>query len=285
MAAAGSDSKAAKRIQAISTQLTSAPLSAATANVHPTSIGGSGGSDLKSFQAAEQQKWTAVDQYFVDRLQPKADSDPALSYALSNSTAQGLPPANVSPAQGELLSLLAKSCGAKSVLEVGTLGGYSTIWLARAVGEAGRVHTLEIDPKHAKIAQEHIDRAGLTNRVTIHVGEALKTLHAKDDSPGWHNKFDFVFIDADKKSNLDYLRYALMFTAKPALIVIDNVVRNGAVTDSTSTDVSVKGVQTVTDWLKENAASCGIESTAVQTVGSKGYDGFILARVKALNEK
>jgi predicted O-methyltransferase YrrM len=215
--------------------------------------------------------WTAVDRYIVDLLVP---SDPALDAALSASAAAGLPPINVSPNQGKLLHLLARIQGARNILEIGTLGGYSTIWLARALPSGGRVVTLEADPKHARVAGANIARAGLSGVVELVPGRALETLPrlaAEGRGP-----FDLIFIDADKPSNPDYFTWALKLSRPGSLIVIDNVVRDGAVIDATSKDASVQGVRRLNDML---ARETRVSATVIQTVGSKGYDGLAIVLV------
>jgi predicted O-methyltransferase YrrM len=218
-----------------------------------------------------QQQWTAVDRYITDQLAPH---DAALEEALKASDAAGLPSIHVAPNQGKLLHLLARLQGARNILEVGTLAGYSTIWLARALPPGGRLVTLELDPKHAEVARANIARAGLSNVVDLRVGRALDTLPllaAEGLGP-----FDFVFIDADKRSNPDYFQWALKLTRKGSLIIIDNVVRNGAVVDAASTDPNIQGVRRLYELL---ATEPRVSTTAVQTVGSKGYDGFAMALV------
>ncbi|WP_163999143.1 O-methyltransferase [Pyxidicoccus caerfyrddinensis] len=218
-----------------------------------------------------QQQWTAVDRYITDQLAPH---DEALEEALRASDAAGLPPIHVAPNQGKFLHLLALLQGARNILEVGTLGGYSTIWLARALPPGGRLVTLEMDPKHAEVARANLARAGLSEVVDLRVGRALDTLPliaAEKRGP-----FDVVFIDADKRSNPDYFQWALKLTRKGSLIIIDNVVRNGAVVDATSTDPNIQGVRRLYEML---AAEPRVSTTAVQTVGSKGYDGFAMALV------
>jgi predicted O-methyltransferase YrrM len=220
-----------------------------------------------------QQQWTAVDRYITDLLVPP---DLALEEALQSSAAAGLPPYNVSPNQGKLLLLLALLQGARTILEIGTLGGYSTIWLARALPADGRLVTLEADPKHAEVARANIAHAGQTAFVDLRLGRALDTLPqlaAEGCGP-----FDLIFIDADKPSNPDYFTWALKLSRRGSLIIVDNVVRNGAVIDATSTDSSVQGVRRLNELL---AAEPRVSATALQTVGSKGYDGFAIALVTA----
>ena len=215
--------------------------------------------------------WTAVDRYITDLLVP---AEPALESALEASRAAGLPEINVSPNQGKLLHLLARVQGARSILEVGTLGGYSAIWLARALPPGGRLVTLELEPRHAEIARANLERAGLAELVTVRVGRAadsLAELVAEGAGP-----FDLVFIDADKQSGADYFHRALELSRPGSLIVVDNVVRGGAVIDEASTDPAIQGTRRLNRAM---AAERRVSATEVQTVGSKGYDGFALALV------
>lgn len=217
------------------------------------------------------QRWTEVDGYFDARLIP---ADPTLDAAIAAITAAGMPAHSVSPSQGKLLHLLARAMGARSVLEIGTLGGYSTIWLARALPDGGRVVTLEADALHAEVAQANLERAGVADRVEIRVGlavDSLAALAAEDAGP-----FDLVFIDADKESNTAYLRWSLQLTRPGSLLVADNVVRGGAIVDPEAHDASIAGVREFADAL---AAERSVNATAIQTVGGKGYDGFVLALV------
>ena len=214
-----------------------------------------------------EKLWSEVDEYFAETLIP---SDPALDATLANSAAAGLPSIAVTPHQGKLLNLLARMSGAKSILEVGTLGGYSTIWLARALGAGGRLVTLEADPKHAEVARANIDAAGLGEVVEVKLGRAIDTL------PTVEGPFDLVFIDADKPSNADYFEWALRLTKPGAVIVVDNVVREGRVIQTDSGDAAVEGSRRVTELV---AAEPRVDATALQTVGAKGYDGFIIALV------
>jgi predicted O-methyltransferase YrrM len=214
-------------------------------------------------------EWTAVDNYINDAL---VRPDVALTEALNASDAAGLPSINVSPAHGKLLHILARALGARSILEIGTLGGYSTIWLARALAPGGRVITLEINPHHAKVARTNIERAGMKDRVDIRLGRALDILPqigAEGRGP-----FDLTFIDADKPANADYFAWALKLSRRGSLIVIDNVVRNGRVIDSESIDTSVQGVRRLNEVM---AREPRVSVTAIQTVGGKGYDGFAVA--------
>ncbi|WP_138825146.1 O-methyltransferase [Bacillus altitudinis] len=219
-----------------------------------------------------EQVWGKVDEYIKDKLMAKDD---VLEQTLIKNKQAGLPEIDVSPAQGKLLYLLAKTKGAKRILEIGTLGGYSTIWLARALEEDGELLTLEAVSHHAETALQNIDRAGLAERVTILQGKALDTLSQlkeQDTLP-----FDLIFIDADKPNNPQYLKWALHFSKKGTVIIADNVVRNGAVLHASDQDERVKGTREFFDLLKQESR---IEATAIQTVGEKGYDGFIYGIVK-----
>ncbi|MET9803991.1 O-methyltransferase [Streptomyces sp. NPDC006368] len=220
-----------------------------------------------------QQQWNAVSDYFTDMLAPP---DEALSAALADSAAAGLPDIAVTPAEGKLLHLLARTQGARTALEIGTLGGYSTIWLARALPPDGRLVSLEYDPAHAGVARANLARAGLGTVAEVRTGAALDTLpKLADEGAG---PFDFVFIDADKRNNARYVEWALRLTRPGSLIVVDNVVRGGAVTDETSTDPSVRGTREMVDLVARDPR---LDATALQTVGPKGYDGMLLARVVA----
>jgi len=220
-----------------------------------------------------QEQWTAVDRYFTDLLLPP---DVALDAALRDSAAAGLPAIQVSPAQGKLLHLLARIHQARTILEIGTLGGYSTIWLARALPAGGRLVTLEADPKHAGVARANIARAGLANVVELRLGQAQATL-PKLAAEG-RGPFDLIFIDADKPSYPDYFAWALKLSRPGTLIIADNVVRKGAVVDAASDDPNVQGMRRFNEVL---AAEPRVSATAIQTVGSKGYDGFAIALVTA----
>lgn len=219
-----------------------------------------------------QQQWNAVDEYFSSLFVPP---DAALDAALARSEAAGLPAHNVAPNQGKLLYLLAQIQQARRILEIGTLGGYSTIWLARALPADGRVITLEANPEHAAVAQENIAAAGCSQQVEIRVGAALDHLPllAADGQ-----SFDLIFIDADKPNNPHYLEWALKLSRPGTLIIADNVVRDGAVIDAASSDPNVIGIRRFNEML---AAEERVSVTALQTVGSKGYDGFALIRVIA----
>ncbi|HEX5438939.1 MAG TPA: O-methyltransferase [Gemmatimonadaceae bacterium] len=215
--------------------------------------------------------WSSVDAYIVEHV---LSSDPALDATLRASDAAGLPAIGVSPAQGKLLFLLATMQRARTILEVGTLGGYSTIWLARALPADGRLITLEADPAHAAVACANIERAGLHTIVDVRVGPALETL-PRLEAEG-RGPFDFVFIDADKVHNADYVSWALRLARPGTVIVVDNVVRDGAILDADSADAAVQGTRRLFDLL---AAEPRLSATAIQTVGSKGYDGFAMAIV------
>ncbi len=216
-----------------------------------------------------QQTWTAVDAYFDGLL---VEEDEALTAAAADSEAAGLPAHQVAPNQGKLLHLLARICGARRILEIGTLGGYSTIWLARALPEGGQLVTLEVDERCAEIAAENIGRAGLRDVVDIRLGRAVDLLPRLTDT----EPFDLVFIDADKPSNPEYVEWALRLTRPGSVIIGDNVVRDGAVVDATSSDPRVQGVRRFTELIAEHPR---LTATALQTVGSKGYDGLVMALV------
>jgi predicted O-methyltransferase YrrM len=216
-------------------------------------------------------RWTAVDEFITQSL---FAPDQALDAALRDSTAAGLPPINVTPPQGRLLQILAQAIGARAVLEVGTLGGYSTIWLARALPPGGRVLTLEIDPQFAAVARANLARAGLDGVVEVRLGRALDAMDALIAER--HAAFDLVFIDADKQNNPDYFRRALALTHTGSLIIVDNAVRGGAIVDAADRSPEVQGTRGVYQAM---AAEPRVSATAIQTVGSKGYDGFAIARV------
>jgi len=215
--------------------------------------------------------WTDVDRYITDLLVP---SDPVLDHALESSVAAGLPEINVSANQGKLLQLLAQSHGARSILEIGTLGGYSTIWLARALPPDGGMITLEYDPTHADVARANLAYAGLADVVEVRVGPAVETL-PQLDAEG-KGPFDLIFIDADKPSYPEYLSWAVKLSRIGGLIIADNVIREGAVIDADSKDPMVQGVRRFNELL---AAEPRLNATAIQTVGSKGHDGFAFAIV------
>jgi len=218
-----------------------------------------------------QEVWTAVDQYINGLLVP---SDPALDAALAASDSAGLPTIQVSPTQGKLLHLLARLQGAKNILEIGTLGGYSTIWLARALPPGGRLLTLEADAKHAEVARGNFRRAGLEYLIELRLGPALETLpHVAAEGRG---PFDFVFIDANKSTMAEYFDWALKFSRPGSLIIADNVIRHGGVIDAKSDDPDIQGVRRFNERV---ATEPRVSATEIQTVGSKGYDGFALALV------
>jgi predicted O-methyltransferase YrrM len=220
-----------------------------------------------------QEQWTAVDRYITDLLVP---SDPALDAALAASAAGGLPAINVAPNQGKFLAMLAQLQKARTILEIGTLGGYSTIWLARALPAGGRLVTLEADPAHAKVARANIAHAGLADVVDLRLGPALETL--PQIAAECLGPFDMIFIDADKPTYPEYFGWALKLSKRGSVIIADNIVRNGAVIDPSSEDPRVHGVRRYNELL---AAEPRVSATAIQTVGSKGYDGFAIALVIA----
>jgi predicted O-methyltransferase YrrM len=222
--------------------------------------------------ANEAQKiWIDVDRYFVDTLNL---SDPILDATMTANAAAELPAIDVAPNQGKLLHLFAKLVSARKILEMGTLGGYSTIWLARALPPGGRLVSLEFNPKHADVAKSNIQRAGLSDRVEIRVGAALDSLPIiQEERLG---PFDFIFIDADKPNNPGYLEWAIKLSRPGTLIIVDNVVRDGAVADAASTDPTIEGTRRMFDLM---ASDSRLSSTALQTVGCKGYDGFAMAIV------
>ncbi|ANH91318.1 methyltransferase [Streptomyces sp. SAT1] len=220
---------------------------------------------------SDSQLWDDVDAYFSGLLSPE---DESLRAAQRDSDTEGLPQINVTASQGKLLHLLARLQGARNVLEIGTLGGYSTIWLARALPEDGRLVTLEYDAHHADVARRNLAHAGLDRITEVRVGPALESLpKLADENPA---PFDLVFIDADKVNNPRYVEWALRLTRTGSLIILDNVVRGGAVTDPDSTDPSVRGTRGALELVAEHPR---LDGTAIQTVGSKGYDGFALALV------
>jgi predicted O-methyltransferase YrrM len=224
---------------------------------------------IPDYPSGDWQQWAAVDDYFAAQL---TKSDEPLQATLRENAAAGLPAHDVSPLQGQMLGLFARMAGAKRILEIGTLGGYSTIWLARALPPGGGIVTIERDAGHAETARRNIARAGFADTVDIHVGPALDIL------PRLDGPFDLIFIDADKPNNPHYLRWALRLSRPGTVIVGDNVVRGGGVVDGASSDPNVKGVRSFVEILGGEPA---IEATAIQTVGEKGWDGFILALVGA----
>lgn len=219
-----------------------------------------------------QEQWSAVERYFTNLIVP---TDSALDGALQRSREAGLPEIHVAPNEGKLLHLLARTCNARNILEVGTLGGYSTIWLARALPADGKLITLEYSEKHAAIARANIDRAGLAERVEIMVGDARQSMRKL--IADLRGPFDFIFIDADKSAAAEYFDWAVRLARPGSVIVVDNVVRTGEVIDPKSTDASVQGIRRFNEALARDPR---VSATAIQTVGSKGYDGFVLAVVK-----
>lgn len=226
----------------------------------------------RDIERTPAETWSAVDRYIEDSL---VGRDPVLDAALHDSDAAGLPAINVSPTQGKFLCLLARSLGAKKILEVGTLAGYSTIWLGRSLPQYGHLITLEIDPKHAAVANANIARAGLAAQVEVRLGpavEALPQLARENAGP-----FDFVFIDADKPSIPTYFDWAVRLARRGTVIIVDNVVRNGEVINAASSDTGVPGVRKLIEGLSSDPR---VDATAIQSVGTKGYDGFLMAIVK-----
>lgn len=211
--------------------------------------------------------WERVDRYIADKLVP---TDDALEAALRASDEAGLPAISVSPTHGKMLWILARLVNAKRILEIGTLGGYSAIWMARALSSGGQLVSLEAVDKHAQVARKNIERAGLAKKVEVRVGKALDTL------PTLQGPFDLSFIDADKQNNAEYFSWALKLSRPGSLIVVDNVVRDGKVIDARSRDASVQGVRRLNDLLAQEKR---VSATALQTVGVKGYDGFAVALV------
>jgi predicted O-methyltransferase YrrM len=217
------------------------------------------------------EQWTSVDNYFSDLF---TLTDPILEAALKASDEGGLPTIQVAPNQGKLLALLAGMMGARRILEIGTLGGYSSIWMARTLPADGKLITLELEPKHAEVARANLARAGLAEKVEVRVGKALHSLaqlYEEGQAP-----FDLVFIDADKVHSAEYFGWALKMTRPGSLILVDNVVRNGAVTDGQSSDAGVQGTRRVLEMMSKEGR---VSVTALQTVGSKGYDGLAIALV------
>ncbi|GAA3161718.1 MULTISPECIES: O-methyltransferase [Streptomyces] len=220
-----------------------------------------------------QHQWNAVESYLAPLLAPHDD---ALDAALRASDAAGLPQIAVSPTEGKLLHLLAQTQGARRILELGTLGGYSTIWLGRALPADGRLISLEADTAHAEVARANLDRAGLSAVAEVRVGPALDSLAAL--AADGAEPFDLVFIDADKPNNPHYLEWALRLTRPGSLIICDNVVRDGKIADAAGAEPAIQGTRRCLEMMAEDPR---LSATAIQTVGSKGYDGFALARVVA----
>jgi len=217
--------------------------------------------------------WGDVDQYINGLLAPP---DPALTAALEASAKAGLPDIQVTPNQGKLLHLFARMIGARRILEVGTLGGYSTIWMARALVPGGRLVTLEIDPRHAEVARSNFARAGVADRVELRLGPALQTLPRLAAEPG--GPFDLIFIDADKPGNPEYFAWAVKLSRVGSVILVDNVIRDGGVVNAASADPNILGVRRLNELM---AREPRVSATEIQTVGAKGYDGFALALVVA----
>ena len=217
----------------------------------------------------DEKAWADVDSYIGAQL--LADADPIFENVLRANAAGGLPAIDVSPAQGKFLNLLVRIAGAKSILEIGTLGGYSTIWMAKGLPAGGRLISLEFSEKHAAVAKDNLARAGLMDVAEIRVGPALDSL------PKLKGPFDLIFIDADKPNNSNYLEWAVKLSHPGTVVILDNVVRDGKVVDAKSGDASVKGSRQAFELLKGHPR---IDSTALQTVGLKGWDGFVLGVVK-----
>lgn len=212
--------------------------------------------------------WNAVDEYFDNQLLP---DDPRPAAAAEAAAEAGLPPISVSPSQGRMLELYARLQRAERILEIGTLGAYSTLWLARGLAPAGRLLTLEVHPEHARVARTNLEKAGLSDRVEVRLGAAVDSLRelVAADEPA----YDLIFIDADKESNAEYFRQSLALSRPGTLIIVDNVVRQGAVADPTNETAAVRGTRALAEAV---AAEPRVSAAAVQTVGSKGYDGFAL---------
>ncbi|MBW7454198.1 O-methyltransferase [Paenibacillus sepulcri] len=225
----------------------------------------------------QMNTWTQVDRYITERLIPH---DPVLEKVLAANQEAGLPAIDVTPNQGKLLNIWAQMQGAKRILEIGTLGGYSTIWLARALPAGGQLVTIELDPHHAETARANISLAGLDDIVELRAGDALEQLALLEKEQA--APFDLIFIDADKPSNPAYLKWALHFSRKGTVIIGDNVVRDGEIINENSSDPRVIGVREFYDLLAEEP---GITATAIQTVGSKGYDGFAIGIVNRNSEE
>jgi predicted O-methyltransferase YrrM len=221
------------------------------------------------YPSADAARWSAVDNYFANLLAP---DDKPLAEALAANAQAGLPAYDVSALQGQMLALLVQITGARRVLEIGTLGGYSTLRMARALPANGTVTTLEADERHAAVARANFERAHLSDRIDLRVGKALDVL------PHLTGPYDLIFIDADKPNNPRYIEWSLKLSRPGTVIVGDNVVRGGAVTDANSPDKSVQGVRGFIDFIANEPR---LEATAIQTVGEKGWDGFVLARVLA----
>lgn len=221
----------------------------------------------------DRTTWEQVDQYITERLIAK---DEVLEQVLAANARAGLPPFDVSPSQGKLLNIFSQMQGAARILEIGTLGGYSTIWLARALPHNGQIITLEVDPHHAEVAQANLALAGVAGQVELRVGDALEQLALMEQEQT--ASFDLIFIDADKPNNPNYLQWALRFSHPGTVIIGDNVIREGEVINESSDDPRVIGVRRFFDLLAEEPR---MTATAIQTVGSKGYDGFVIGIVNS----
>lgn len=225
---------------------------------------------IPDYPSQDSEKWAQVDAWFAEQLAPEGAD---LTYALANNAERGLPTHDVSSLQGKMLALFIQMTRAVRVLEVGTLGGYSTIWMANALPENGSVTTIEFNKHHAEVARQNIQHAGLTERIELHVGAALDVL------PTLKAPFDIIFIDADKVNNPHYLEWAIQLSRPGSVIVGDNTVRGGKVINADSDDPNVLGLRLFIQMIAEDPR---LEATAIQTVGEKGWDGFVLALVKAL---
>ncbi|MGF9658447.1 O-methyltransferase [Pantoea agglomerans] len=225
---------------------------------------------IPDYPSQDSDKWAQVDAWFSEKLAPE-DSD--LKYALANNSDQGLPTHDVSSLQGKMLAIFMQMSRAVRVLEIGTLGGYSTIWMAKALPPHGSITTIEFNEHHAEVASQNLNKAGLAERVTLHRGAALGVLPTLD-AP-----FDLIFIDADKVNNPHYLEWAIRLSKPGTVIVGDNTVRGGNVIDSSSEDPNVIGLRKFVEMISDDER---LEATAVQTVGEKGWDGFVIAIVKTL---
>lgn len=222
------------------------------------------------YPAQDSDKWAQVDAWFSEKLAPQ---DPELINALNNNAQQGLPTHDVSALQGKMLSLFIQMSRAAHVLEIGTLGGYSTLWMAKALPPKGSVTTIEFNKHHAEVARQNISNAGLSERVNLHIGAALDVL------PTLKGPFDLIFIDADKVNNPHYLEWAIRLSQPGTVIVGDNTVRGGSVIDSESRDPNVTGLRKFIQMISEDKR---LDATAIQTVGEKGWDGFVMAVVRAV---
>ncbi|MEN4793353.1 O-methyltransferase [Pantoea agglomerans] len=222
------------------------------------------------YPSQESDKWAQVDAWFSEKLAPP---EPELIYALNNNVKQGLPPHDVSALQGKMLSIFVQMSHAVRVLEIGTLGGYSTLWMASALPPHGSVTTIEFNEHHAEVARQNISNAGLTERVILHTGAALDIL------PTLKGPFDMIFIDADKVNNPHYLEWAIRLSHPGTVIIGDNTVRGGSVIDSESHDPNVKGLRKFIEMISEDKR---LDATAIQTVGEKGWDGFVMAIVRTV---